>query len=116
MPWLVMDQRSGNRMTANFWCWVPALALIPGSPGFLHRVDELHQLPAQPPATEIVQFVGNLEKRYPDLTEVGPDDNTAWADGPMLNNVNGGFIDSQSVGITTTRLRRSLLPLLTNTG
>jgi hypothetical protein len=72
---------------------VPALALLPGSAGFLHRVDGLHQLPTQPPATEIVLFVGSLLKRYPDLTEVGPDDNTAWADGRMLNDANGGFID-----------------------
>ena len=80
-------------MSAGFWCWVPALALLPGSPGFLHRVDGFHQLPAKPPATEIVQFIGSLLKRYPDLTQVGPGDNTAWADGPLLNDANGGFID-----------------------
>ncbi|HEX4160551.1 MAG TPA: hypothetical protein VHY79_18940, partial [Rhizomicrobium sp.] len=63
-------------MSANFWCWIPALALLPGSSAFLHRVDEFHQLPAKPPAVEIVQFVGSLLKRYPDPMEAGPDDKT----------------------------------------
>ena len=77
-------------MSANFWCWVPALALTPYSHDFLDRVDQLHRTPFQPPATAIVEFVGGLLKRYPDVSVA---DETAWADGPMLGDANGRFID-----------------------
>ena len=77
-------------MSANFWCWVPTLALMPYSHDFLDRVDHLHRAPFQPPATAIAGFVGGLLKRYPDLTVA---DQTAWADGPMLGDANGQFTD-----------------------
>jgi hypothetical protein len=77
-------------VSANFWCWVPTLALAPYSHDFLDRVDRLHRTPFQPPATAIVEFVGGLQKRYPDISV---SDETAWADGPMLRDANGQFID-----------------------
>ncbi len=78
-------------MSANFWCWLPALALIPGSPDFFDRVDAAHGPPKQKPAAAIVNFVHDLTRRYPDLSETALD--TAWADGPMIGDANGGFID-----------------------
>jgi hypothetical protein len=78
-------------MSANFLCWVPAIALLPSSPGFMDRVDEFDRQPAKPPAPAIVRFVNDLLKRYPDLTETRTD--TPWADGPMIRDANGGFIN-----------------------
>ncbi len=77
-------------MSANFWCWVPALMLSPHSHDFLQRVDELNSS-RQPPEPAIVEFVSGLLHHYPDLS---PDETeTAWADGPMLNDASGGFIN-----------------------
>lgn len=78
-------------MSANFWCWAPALALLPHSPNFIHRVDEFHSTPFKPASPVIVRFVGSLLKRYPDLSD--KEEETAWADGPMMRDANGGFID-----------------------
>ena len=78
-------------MSANFWCWVPFLALSPASPDFLHRVDSLHNAPFERPAPQIVEFVHRLTKVYPDLDASGAE--TAWSDGPMLGDANGAFID-----------------------
>ncbi len=77
-------------MSANFWCWAPALALVPSSPDFLHRVDGLHDAPFKPPAHAIVEFVNGLTRKYPDL---GVSDNSPWADGPLVGDANGQFID-----------------------
>jgi len=78
-------------MSANFWCWLPVLGLLPGSPDFLHRVDEIHESPRQPPTPAIVEFVGGLLKRYPELSK--SQTNTVWADGPLLGDASGQFID-----------------------
>lgn len=43
------------------------------------------------PAPEIVSFVKRLTGVYPDLTETSTD--TAWADGPLLGDANGGYIN-----------------------
>jgi hypothetical protein len=77
-------------LSANFWCWVPALALAPSSPDFLHRVDSLHDAPFKPPAHAIVEFVNGLTRKYPDLSVSGEG---PWADGPMIRDANGAFID-----------------------
>jgi hypothetical protein len=77
-------------LSANFWCWAPALALVPSSPDFLHRVDGLHDAPFKPPAHAIVEFVNGLTKKYPDLNG---SNNSPWADGPMIGDANGEFID-----------------------
>lgn len=76
-------------MSADFLCWVPALALLPGSPSFFVRTDQLDSPPRFRPAHAIVEFVHALEERYPDAEST---EETAWADGPMLNDANGGFI------------------------
>jgi hypothetical protein len=78
-------------MSANFWCWVPLLALSPTSPDFLHHVEAFHNAPFEKPAPQIVDFVHRLTKVYPDLA--GTEIETAWADGPMLGDANGKFID-----------------------
>jgi hypothetical protein len=77
-------------MSADFLCWIPTLALLPGAPDFIHRTDALSSLPARPPTPAIVRFVDDLLKRYPDLSD--KTDETAWADGPMIRDANGGFI------------------------
>ena len=79
-------------MSANFWCWLPALGLLPGSPNFADRVAQIQESAhPQKPSTVIVEFVGSLLRRYPELTETQT--NTAWADGPLLGDANGQFID-----------------------
>jgi hypothetical protein len=78
-------------MSANFWCWVPLLALVPGSPDFAQRVEKLHNPPFESPAPPIADFVYRLTNVYPDLDATGAE--TAWADGPMIGDANGQFID-----------------------
>jgi len=78
-------------VSASFWCWAPVLALNPYSHDFFDRVDRLQDAPDRPPATVIVEFVRGLLKRYPDLSDTqteGP-----WADGPLVRDANGQFID-----------------------
>ena len=82
---------AGLVVSANFWCWAPALGLLPTSPHFMHHVDELHAAPDKPPSVAIIRFVGDLLKRYPDVSETQLD--TAWADGPLIRDASGGFID-----------------------
>lgn len=57
----------------------------------MHRVDQFNTPPAKPPAPGIVRFVRDLLSRYPDLSET--QNETAWADGPMIGDASGGFID-----------------------
>jgi hypothetical protein len=76
-------------MSADFMCWVPALALLPVSPDFMNRVEAFENPPFKPPAAAIVRFVNDLLARYPDLTQT---ENTPWADGPMIRDANGSFI------------------------
>jgi hypothetical protein len=90
-------------MSANFWCWLPVLGLLPGSPDFLHRVEGIQESPAQSPSTVIVEFVGGLLKRYPELSE--RQINTAWADGPLLGDASGQFID---IGIQWSRYEEAV--------
>lgn len=78
-------------LSASFWCWLPALGLIPGSPDFLHKVDELHQPPFPAASYVLVEFVDTLLKKYPDLAD-NPDE-TVWADGPLKRDISGQFID-----------------------
>ena len=78
-------------MSANFWCWLPMLGLLPGSRDFSHRVEGIQEASPRPPATAIVEFVGALTKRYPELKE--GQTNTVWADGPLLGDASGQFID-----------------------
>jgi hypothetical protein len=42
---------------------------------------------------EILAFIDDLTKRYPDLTELDDDhvDDSPWADGPLTGNVMGPF-------------------------
>jgi hypothetical protein len=77
-------------VSADFLCWIPALALLPGSPAFQDRVQQLDDATNLPPTPAIVEFVHTLERRYPDLSQT---ENTVWADGPMLDDAHGGFID-----------------------
>lgn len=67
------------------------LGLLPGSPDFLQRTDDYDRLLAKPASTAIVRFVDDLLKRYPDVSERITE--TAWADGPMIRDANGGFIN-----------------------
>ena len=97
-------------MSANIWCWIPALGLLPNSADFMHRVDEFDRRPAKPAAPGIVRYVDDLLKRYPDLsatTEV----ETPWADGPMIRDANGGFID---FSITWSQYDK-VIPFVTST-
>ena len=70
---------------------MPALALAPSSPDFLDRADRLSATPLKPPAHAIVEFVNGLTRKYPDLNT--GDETTPWADGPMIRDANGGFIN-----------------------
>ena len=78
-------------MSANFWCWLPLLALSPSSPDFLSRVERLHNPPFERPAPQIENFVKQLTKVYPDLSPTVTD--TAWSDGPLIGDATGRFID-----------------------
>ena len=78
-------------MSANIWCWSPVLGLLASSPNFVDKVAQLQESVPQPPAAIIVDFVGALLKRYPELSK--NQTNTAWAVGPLLRDANGQFID-----------------------
>ncbi|HEY5338177.1 MAG TPA: hypothetical protein VIJ85_08245 [Rhizomicrobium sp.] len=78
-------------MSANFWCWLPILALSPTAPDFLSRVEALHNPPIERPAPQIANFVEQLAKAYPEPSEKVVD--TAWSDGPLIGDANGQFID-----------------------
>lgn len=78
-------------MSADFWCWLPVIGLLPTSPDFMHRIDEYNPMPTRPPLPAIVRFVNDLLTRYPDLSATETE--TAWADGPMIGDASGGFIN-----------------------
>lgn len=78
-------------MSANMYAWEPGIRLDPHAPDFNSRVDAYCD-PARmsPPSSAIQAFVSTLLARYPDLTE---DEDTPWADGPLIGNASGGFIN-----------------------
>src|SRR5579862_9725981 len=77
-------------MTAHLYCWAPGLDLNPQNPGFHERVWALHQMGKSPRSPRLVAFVEALLSRYADLTET---EDTVWADGPLVNNILGDFIN-----------------------
>jgi len=77
-------------MSANFYCWMPELELNPDDQSFGERIDRLYEQPKPQPAAAMLAFVADILARYPDLTET---DDTVWADGPMVNNILGQFIN-----------------------
>lgn len=48
----------------------------------------------EPPTDRIAGYVAALLARFPDITDIGDDeeDTTPWADGPMIGNASGPFI------------------------
>lgn len=82
-------------MSATFYCWEPELGLDPGGADFRDRLKALHEGPQSAPSPTLLKFVDALLARYPDLTEVDPDDDNAtiWSDGPLQGNIIGNFIN-----------------------
>jgi hypothetical protein len=78
-------------MSANIWCWLPVLGLLPSSQDFNHRVEMIQESRRAEPVPAIVEFAGALVKHYPELSRNDPD--TAWAVGPLLRDASGPFID-----------------------
>ena len=78
-------------MSANLYAWEPRIGLSPRDNDFQARVDSLSD-PShlQPPSPVMRAFVTALLAHYPDLTVA---DDTPWADGPLLGDANGGFIN-----------------------
>ena len=77
-------------MTAHLYCWDPSLALVPADRSFHDRITALHQGVEPPRSPKLVALVADLPARYGDLTET---DDTVWADGPLVDNIIGGFIN-----------------------
>jgi hypothetical protein len=78
-------------MSANMYAWEPAIRLDPHASDFDSRVDA-YSNPASrsPPSAAIRAFVSALLARYPDLTK---DEHAPWADGPLIGDASGGFIN-----------------------
>ena len=67
------------------------LGLLPGSPDFFQRVEGIQEASPRPPASAIIEFVGELTRRYPEPTKEHPD--SAWAESPILGDASGQFIN-----------------------
>jgi len=78
-------------MSANFYCWAPSLGLDPKQRDFHDRIEALHEGPELPASPKLLAFVADLLARYPDLD--GDDQDTAWAAGPLANEIIGDFIN-----------------------
>jgi hypothetical protein len=79
-------------VSADILCWLPILGLLPGSPDFstkLEQIQESHYV-SRLPAPELVEFVDTLLKRYPEQTE---DITSVWADAPLKGDIIGDFVD-----------------------
>jgi hypothetical protein len=76
-------------VSANFYAWLPALALDPQSKAFADDIEALYQK-AEAPHPTLLQFVDDLLSRFPDLTQT---EDTVWAAGPLRDEILGGFIN-----------------------
>jgi hypothetical protein len=75
-------------VTAHMYCWDPKLRLDPRNDSFHRRIATL---PRTEPSPKLIAFVGELLRRYDDLTaEV---DDTVWGDGPLTRSIVGDFIN-----------------------
>ncbi|MGE5539454.1 MAG: hypothetical protein ACM30I_12620 [Gemmatimonas sp.] len=75
-------------MSATLACWEPSVGLDPRADDFDERFYAV-QRARLPPTPTMLAFVEFLLAKYPDLTE---SKETIWADGPLKNDISGGFI------------------------
>ncbi|HEY2179979.1 MAG TPA: hypothetical protein VGH15_15520 [Caulobacteraceae bacterium] len=79
-------------MTANLYAWEPSLGLDPRSADFGERVDSYcDPNNSHPPTPTIHRFVLALLAKYPEKDV--PDATAVWADGPLIGDASGGFIN-----------------------
>jgi hypothetical protein len=76
-------------MSANFYAWLPSLPLDPAAKSFGDDVEALYAK-AEAPHPKLLEFVGALLERHPDLDG---SNNTCWAAGPLRDEILGGFIN-----------------------
>jgi hypothetical protein len=94
-------------MSANFYCWTPEAGLDPKARDFHDRIEALHEAPEVPASPRLVAFVAALLARYPDLGDDDDvEDDTVWADGPLVNNIIGDFIN---MGVIWSRADEAVL-------
>ncbi|QGZ95360.1 hypothetical protein [Terricaulis silvestris] len=77
-------------MSANFYAWLPELALDPKAKSFQDDVEALYEQ-SEPPHPTLTAFVAALLERYPDPDD--DDTDTVWADGPIQDEILGRFIN-----------------------
>src|SRR5689334_16289742 len=77
-------------MSANFYCWTPSLGLDPKARDFHDRIEALEEVEPSPASPKLLEFVGALLARYPDLDD---DNDTVWAAGPLSDEIIGDFIN-----------------------
>lgn len=77
-------------MSANFYCWTPALGLNPKARDFHDRIEALQEADPSPASPKLLAFVDALLARYPDLDD---DNDTVWAAGPLSDEIVGDFIN-----------------------
>ena len=95
-------------MSANFFCWLPILGLIPSSPDFSAKIEKLQEAPHSSPSPVVVEFVDDLLKRYPEQTAKIE---SVWADAPLKSDITGQFID---MGILWSRYSEAV-PFIVST-
>lgn len=79
-------------MSADICAWDPLINLDPAAPDFFARLKKYSDpRTRKQPTPRMQQFVAMLLKKYPDLS-ADTAVQTAWADGPIIDDANGGFI------------------------